>query len=209
MRSIGASCNEDSDMSDTRFCKLSDVVRYSDVNNRTPIGKARPLMLRVLTGLSTNQNGPFPRLKWTRYDREIKTLIFYMEDYQTTEWIKFKNQNISIACISEAMNRKLKECRSGGYTRTVTAGQRILKARIHIVSLQKIRRHFTWLNQWLVLLGILNVQCRSTQFRSNYKDVEITTTVLNQPAIPNLHIISIYRSKRKEKMSNFIETIDA
>jgi len=47
--------------------------------------------------ISTNENGLFPRLKWTRNAREIKTC-------QTTEWIKFKNWiRISITCLSQKL----------------------------------------------------------------------------------------------------------
>jgi len=76
---------------------------------------------------------------------------FYMEDCQTTGWIKFKNQNLYHVYNWEAMNRKLKSI-------LVTLFLIVL----FIVwlyptfslksSCKNIWRHFTWLNQLLVYI---------------------------------------------------------
>jgi len=45
---------------------------------------------------------------WNGQHTIAKSKHFYMEDYETTEWIQFKNQNLYHVYISEAMNRNLK-----------------------------------------------------------------------------------------------------
>ena len=51
------------------------------------------------------------------------------------------------------------------------------------------------------------VGCVCGGVRYNYNGVEITVTIVNQP-VKNLHIISIYRSKSKVVLRNFINALD-
>lgn len=52
-----------------------------------------------------------------------------------------------------------------------------------------------------------NIHCATTPFSSNFNNIEITVSVLNDP-LPNLHVIGIYRSKNKASHQKLIETMN-
>lgn len=52
-----------------------------------------------------------------------------------------------------------------------------------------------------------DLYCIELPYRFNFNEVEITITVINQP-ISNLHVIGIYRSKTKVKISKFIDALN-
>lgn len=52
-----------------------------------------------------------------------------------------------------------------------------------------------------------DLYCKELPYRFNFNEVEITITVINKP-ISNLHVIGIYRSKTKVKISEFIDALN-